>query len=169
TGVISGNGTLTKLGAGTLFLTAANTYFSGTNVNAGTLNFNSLSALGPGPIGFGGGTLQWSAGNTTDISVRAVTVGSGGATLDVAANNLTFTNAIGNNGIGSLTKVGSGTLILNGSNTYTGGTVVSAGTLQIGNASTTASIIGDVLDNAVLAFNRSNAITYSGVVSGTGS
>ena len=36
-------------------------------------------------------------------------------------------------GTGSLVQLGSGTLTLTGNNTYTGGTTISAGTLQLGN------------------------------------
>jgi fibronectin-binding autotransporter adhesin len=68
----------------------------------------------------------------------------------------------------SLAKVGGGTLILTAANTYTGGTTISAGTLQLGNGGTTGSVVGNIVDNGTLAVNRSNAVTLSGVISGTG-
>jgi outer membrane autotransporter protein len=71
-------------------------------------------------------------------------------------------------GTGGLNKAGLGLLTLTGSNTYTGGTTIAAGTLQIGHGGTTGSIVGDVVDNANLAFSHSDNITFSGLVSGTG-
>jgi fibronectin-binding autotransporter adhesin len=71
-------------------------------------------------------------------------------------------------GSNGLEKGDTGTLILGGNNTYTGGTTITAGTLQIGNGGTTGSIVGDVTNNGVLDFSRFDALTYSGVVSGTG-
>ncbi|NQX03014.1 autotransporter-associated beta strand repeat-containing protein, partial [bacterium] len=68
----------------------------------------------------------------------------------------------------TLNKKDSGTWFLTGANTYTGGTTISAGTLSIGNGLTTGSIMGDVANSGTLAFNRSNALTYAGVISGTG-
>src|SRR5262249_29653822 len=68
-----------------------------------------------------------------------------------------------------LTKDGAGTLILDGNSSYSGGTSIAAGTLQIGNGAATGSITGDVGTNGVLAFNRSDDTTFSGNVSGGGS
>jgi autotransporter-associated beta strand protein len=69
----------------------------------------------------------------------------------------------------SLLKLGTGTLILSGTNTYTGGTRVDAGTLQIGNGGATGGVVGNITNNAALVFDRSDAVTYGGVISGTGS
>ena len=72
-------------------------------------------------------------------------------------------------GTGSVTKSGAGTQTFTGDNTYTGTTTISAGTLQLGNGGTTGSVAGNIVDNAALVINRSNAVTLAGVISGTGS
>ena len=72
-------------------------------------------------------------------------------------------------GTGTVTKRRAGTLTLTGDNTYTGGTTISAGMLQLGNGGTTGSVAGNIVDNGALVFNRSDALTYAGVISGTGS
>lgn len=71
-------------------------------------------------------------------------------------------------GPGLLEKTDLGTLILNGENSYTGGTKVSSGVLQLGDGGATGTIQGDVAVEGVLAFNRSNEITFGGVISGAG-
>jgi autotransporter-associated beta strand protein len=58
--------------------------------------------------------------------------------------------------------------VFTGAETYTGGTTISSGTLQIGAFSTTGSILGNVVDNGTLSFVRSNAVSYAGVISGIG-
>jgi fibronectin-binding autotransporter adhesin len=65
-------------------------------------------------------------------------------------------------------KQGTGRLILTGTNTYTQGTYITGGTLQVGNGGTTGSILGDIVNGGTLSFYRSDAITFDGVVSGAG-
>jgi autotransporter-associated beta strand protein len=69
---------------------------------------------------------------------------------------------------GSLNKTGPATLILAASNTYAN-TTISAGTLQIGNNGTAGSLgTGSVTDNATLQFARTDSISVSNAISGTG-
>ncbi|WP_195912992.1 autotransporter-associated beta strand repeat-containing protein, partial [Legionella pneumophila] len=79
---------------------------------------------------------------------------------------ITYVGVISGSGV--LQQLGSGVLTLIGANTFTGGTTISSGTLQIGAGGTVGSIAGNILNNAALIFNRSNALTYAGVISGTG-
>ena len=70
-----------------------------------------------------------------------------------------------------LLKDGAGKLILSADNTYSGGTVVSEGTLQVGNGGASGTLsTGAVVNNAALVFNRSDAApAVANVISGTGS
>jgi fibronectin-binding autotransporter adhesin len=164
--VLQGTTQLVKTDLGTLILTGANTYTGGTAINGGTLQVSSDANLGAasGGLSFGGGTLATTASFGT---ARITTLNAGGGTLDVApGTTLTMSGPIG--GAGALTKVDTGILILTGANTYSGGTTISAGTLQLGNGGTTGSIVGNVVNNGTLVFNRSDSVTFSGVISGTG-
>jgi fibronectin-binding autotransporter adhesin len=167
-GSISGSGALTKQGSGTLTLSGINFYTGGTMISDGVLALGSAFAVGSsGTISFGGGTLQYSASNMTDYSSRFSTAASQAYEIDTNGQNVTLASPLSSSG-GTLTKFGAGTLTLSGSNSYTGGTTISAGTLQVGAGGTTGSIAGSVVNDAFLVFNRSNASTYSGVISGTG-
>ena len=108
----------------------------------------------------GAGTYYIGAGNT-------LSVGSNGLSTEVSGVIADFCGCTPP-GPGTLEKVGAGTLILSGTNTYTGGTIISAGVLQLGNGGASGSIVGNVLNNATLAFNRSDVFTFSGVISGVG-
>jgi fibronectin-binding autotransporter adhesin len=141
---IGGAGSLTKAGAGTVLLTAANSYGGGTVISAGTLQLGD------------GGTSGSIVGNVVN-NARLVFKRS-----DV----VTIAGMI--SGTGTLTQAGTGTTILTGADTYTGGTTISAGTLQLGDGGTSGSIVGNVLDNGRLAFNRADFVSFAGAISGTG-
>ena len=81
--------------------------------------------------------------------------------------NYDFTN--GAIATGSLTKSGSGTLILEGNNSYSGPTTINGGTLQVGNNNGVGTPgAGLITNNASLVFNRTNTITVSTNISGSG-
>ena len=71
-------------------------------------------------------------------------------------------------GTSGLAKTDLGTLVLTGANTYSGGTTIAGGALQMGDGGTTGSIQGDVANNGLLRFARSDTMTFAGVVSGSG-
>ncbi|WP_210203160.1 autotransporter-associated beta strand repeat-containing protein [Bradyrhizobium sp. AC87j1] len=171
-GTISGAGmfsNFTKTGSGTLLLTGNNTYGGETHVDGGTLAIISASNLGSGPststVFIDGATLATLA----DISLDRWVSLRGAATVDtLAGTTFTLSNQIFGASGASLIKQGAGALVLAGDNSYDGGTTVAAGTLQIGNGGNAGSIIGNVLNNSLLAFNRSDSYDFGGVISGTG-
>ncbi|MFT3789230.1 MAG: autotransporter-associated beta strand repeat-containing protein [Tepidisphaeraceae bacterium] len=129
----SGARSLSKTGAGTLVLSGINSYTGTTTVSDGILEF-AVSGIGSGNLTLlSGAMLRYASGNTADISAggRVVSINAGGATIDTNGNDVTIAGAIGNNGLGSLTKAGAGKLTLGGTNSYAGATTVNAGTLNI--------------------------------------
>jgi fibronectin-binding autotransporter adhesin len=171
-GVISGTGNLNQNGSGTLTLSGANTYTGNTYVNSGTLQLGASNVLSnmTDVVVASGATFAMNSHSDTVGSIAGagnITLGSGALTTGADNSSTTFSGVISGTG-GSLTQDGTGTLILTGANTYTGGTTVSAGTLQIGSGGTTGSITGDITDNSNLTYDLSNSTTYSGVISGTG-
>ncbi|MFN2507824.1 MAG: beta strand repeat-containing protein [Chthoniobacterales bacterium] len=129
-GVVSGLGSLTKTGAGTLTLSGANTYTGGTTVNGGTLLVNNETNLGSvlGALTLNAGTLEIASSFSTS---RLIAVGSAASTFQVDAGK-TYTVGTVISGSGALNKTGSGAMVLSAVNTYSGGTFVTEGTLQLG-------------------------------------
>ncbi|MFM7102024.1 MAG: autotransporter-associated beta strand repeat-containing protein, partial [Verrucomicrobiota bacterium] len=137
----------------TVTLTAAVDMTTGSLTNAGTL-------------ALGGFDLR--AGALTGAG--AIGTASGTPLVTVGGNNASAIYAGVYSGTGArLRKEGSGTLTLTGANTYAGGTTIAAGTLQIGNNGATGSIVGNVVNDGVLIFNRTGTVNYGGVISGSGS
>lgn len=127
--IIGGNNSLFKYGAGSLRLAATNLYSAATVLNAGTLQLASpQTPLGSGLLSVpASGTVQASVSTTLPNNIS---VASGQTlTLDTLANSLTLAGSISNSG--SLFKSGTGTLVLAGANSYSGTTIVNAGTLQV--------------------------------------
>ena len=66
--------------------------------------------------------------------------------------------------------MGGGTLVLTNSQTFAGGTTIGAGTPQLGNGGATGWLGGNIIDNGLLVFDRSDsAASFSGAISGSGS
>ncbi|HGY3716309.1 TPA: autotransporter outer membrane beta-barrel domain-containing protein [Citrobacter gillenii] len=163
--MIRGTGGLNKGDLGTLILTGDNTYSGGTTITSGTLQVagdNNLGAADTG-ITFNGGTLKY--GDAFDTA-RQVTLESGGGTFDTNGHNVSLLTEVEGNG--QLTKTGKGSLTLTLDNTYTGGTTINQGVLQLGTGGNIGSIQGDIVDNGVLNINRSNTLALTGDISGEG-
>ena len=165
----SGSTKVVKTGTGTEFLSGTNSYTGGTTINAGVLNF-ATSALGSGPITFGGGTLQWATGNTLDVStspgIAAIASGKA-AILNTNGNSVTFN--LGLSGAGGLTKTGAGTLTLAVPNTFSGTTGITGGTLDLADPSALQNSTANVTigNSLVLSGAATSAVTLGGL-SGSG-
>ena len=165
-GVISGPGALTKTGNSELVLTGpGNSYAGGTFINAGSVRVATDSLLGaPSGVTINSGTLIVGGGFT---SARPITLDIGGGRLDTYGGIATFTGQI--SGIGGLIKGSSAnTIVLTSTNDYGGGTWIDNGTLKIGDGGTTGSILGDVLNEGVLTFDRSNSYQVANTIRGIG-
>ncbi|MBI1367086.1 MAG: hypothetical protein GC162_00380 [Planctomycetes bacterium] len=116
--------------------TAGSNQTSTVNLNGGSLTLDSMNkanASDTATFNFNGGTLKARSTNAAFMSgLSAANVQSGGAIIDTNGFNITIAQALLNGGGGGgLTKLGAGTLTLTSSNTYTGDTTISAGTLSI--------------------------------------
>ena len=141
---------LVKVGTGTQILAGSNGYSGSTTVSGGTLQ------LGTGASGHDG-----SIANTSGVTDNAALV-----------YNLygSQTAAYAISGSGSLAKLGQGKLTLTGTNSSTGSTTVSAGTLQLGDGSVYNGIVGgNILNNSALVFANPASLAYGGIISGSGS
>jgi autotransporter-associated beta strand protein len=153
-GVITGNGSFSKRGTGSLALSNPNSTYSGlTYIDEGILNINHLADDGvPSALGLSGlikvgnsATLRYTGAMAASTDRRLELVGA--AKIEVPSSDAAVTLS-GRVSGDSLQKTGSGSLILSGTNTYTGSTTVSAGTLKVsgGNAipdSSPVNLVGD--------------------------
>jgi autotransporter-associated beta strand protein len=145
------SGGVNKSGKGTWVLTSTNSYGGGTEVASGVLQVGANGSTGS----LGGGNVSLAAGTAIDFQRTGALIVPG---------------AISGNG--SISQNGSGTVILANSNSYTGGTTINTGTLQLGNGSSTGSLPFNaaIVNNSVLVFNTSGSFSYgpASLISGTG-
>ena len=128
-GIISGDGSLTKAGSGTLTLSAANTYTGDTTISAGKLTVSGTLADSTDVINSGTYDLDTTDTIQSLSGTGAVELASGITLTTGDSGDDTISGVI--SGAAALIKVGSGTLTLSGSNTYSGSTTISAGTISI--------------------------------------
>ena len=204
-GVMSGAGSFTKVGSGTLTLSGPNTYTGGTNINVGTVALGANDVLADtGAINVAGGSLAMS---TYSDTVGAINLSSGsisGTSGVLTGSGYDVTNATGTTtisailaGTANLVKSGAGTLVLGNANTYTGTTTINGGVVSISMDSNLGQVPGSI-NTAALVFNSgtlntsstftlnanrgiallgsgtidvdgSSALTYNGIMSGSGS
>ena len=142
-GVISGTGSVTKSGAGTLTLSAANTYAGNTTLSAGRLVLGGSGVLGSGSYA---GTIA----NAGEL---------------IFGSNAAQTLSGGISGTGSLTQLGSGTLALSGNNSFSGLLTVANGALSINswNSASTNGPLGNSAASVVLgSATSSGMLVYTG-------
>ena len=150
-GVISGTGAVTKAGAGTMTLSGANTYTGATTVSAGTLTNGAAGVIADTSA------VTVASGATWNLATFNETVGSlagagnvtlGSATVTCGGDNSSTTYAGVLSGTGALVKGGTGTLTLASTQTYSGSTTITGGSLRLSTLSHRWSFNNSLTDSA---------------------
>lgn len=185
---LSGSGALVEaVGTGSLLLSVGNSYSGGTTLIAGTLVVGDNSALGLGTLTLQGGMLQAStmvnlansflvtgpatAGGGNNLTFSGT--GSLSATLTITDTGITTFSATLGGGGGLAEAAGTGSLLLGGNNSYSGGTTLTSGTLIVGSNSalgtSSVALNGGTIQGSVNNINLNNLFTVGGaaIVSGS--
>ena len=153
---------------GTLYFGGSGAAPGGTyHLAAGTLTAGAINqgASGAATVALSGGTLQAGAGFSSSVPLTLTST----STIDTQGYSPTLSGAI--SGSGSFNKIGSGTLILTGANSYSGATTVSAGVLNIQNANALGTAAGNTTVAGGAALQIQGGITTAAealTLNGTG-
>ncbi len=165
TSVIAGTGSVIKSGVGKLTLTNANTYTGTTTISGGTISIDAENRLGGSTgddVALNGGTLATTATFAIDDASRAVSVGASNGTINTASSTtLTLNNNM--TGSGTLTKEGTGTLVLQGDG-HSGNFIINAGTVRPGTVNN-----GLAAATASITINAGGTLDLNGFGEGFGS
>lgn len=145
---VGGAGSFLKTGNGTAVISDTLTHTGGTTIE--------------------NGTLQIGAGSTSGTISGNVAILQNGTLGFNRSDSITASNAFSGNG--AISKIGNNTLTLTGNSAdFEGATTISAGTLQIGNGSSTGSLGGNITAStgSTLAYNSSSEVALDGL-SGNG-
>ena len=114
---------------------------------------------GTAALNLGGGTLQASSSFSTTLPMNLI--GSdGGGNVNTAGYTVTLSGSLSDSG--HLSKFGSGTLILSGTNSYTEGTTVNGGNLQFTSTSSIPPLPPVVSDTVLIHINSGGAVNVTG-------
>ncbi len=153
-GTISGiGGSLTKAGTGALTLSGANSYSGGTQLNGGSLVIGNTGALGSGTLSMANGTTLSFAAFANFAIANNIQISGTGHFSAPGGTTQTVQGTISDGGVpGAVAIDGAGTTVFSAANSYTGGTVINAGTLRLGGAGTlgaasgSTTVLGGTLD-----------------------
>ena len=149
--VLTLGGTGPTAGTGTVLITGNPLIFRQETLLAPVVNLNATNGTG----------LTYNV--STPITLDATTTFQGNGTATYLLSGEV-------SGAGGLTKAGTSRLILTGSNTYLGTTMINGGTLQIGNDGPGGTMpAGDIVNNGTLRFDRTGTLLVPNDISGTGS
>lgn len=168
-GALSGAGSLIKAGTGQLLLSGSSTFTGGITVTSGTVQAGNAFAFGAGPLTVNAGVVDL---NGINVTVGAISGSAGGLITTTTGGLTTLTsNTAGagsyagviSDGAGQVAfvKAGAGTEALTGVNTYSGGTTINAGILQISSTNSLGAISGTATINSGGTLEALNAIQTS--------
>jgi fibronectin-binding autotransporter adhesin len=183
--VLAGTAGLDKTGAGALILTASNTFTGGTTLLNGTLTLNNANAIGTGALTIGSASnpilrndsgsaltlpnnnMTWAGnfrhgGNGLNFGTGNVSI-TANANQEITSGTLTIGGVV--SGRQGINKLGSGTLVLNGLNTFTGQTNLRQGALAINtlrNYGAASSLGAPSSTSVVIASTNSSTLSYTG-------
>ncbi|WP_277976413.1 autotransporter-associated beta strand repeat-containing protein [Pantoea endophytica] len=156
----------------------------GTNIGSGwnslTLNaadvriLDDLALSGTPEINVNNGSILRSGNNLNTSGISSLrnfdvaTSGSGSQLIFDGSEDQQYSGII--SGDGGMTRMGGGSTVLLGNNSYTGTTLIDGSEVSLGDGGTVGglSTSTNIIDNGLLTINRSDAVTLNGVISGSG-